>query len=174
MASQARGFDKRFLFFIGVSDGHHLPRLQASIAAQVVADREAKGLTAEFVRGGDIEGFGRRVGIDALGKGRGFAQARAAGALRRRWHIISEAGNTRYHDSDAPAATPGPVNRLAHPNEIGQFGEKLRQRGLCARRRGPFAAVRGPAPCTGCTASDRPSAIQWVRSRPGDRSFILR
>lgn len=62
----------------GVSGG----RGAGSKGGEVVADREAEGLSAEGVRAGDEGGFGNGVGVEAVRVGGGGAEVFASGAVR--------------------------------------------------------------------------------------------
>ena len=69
-----------------------------SARAQIVGDREAEGLAAEFFRGGDIEGLGGGVGVDAFRIGRGFPHAVATLSLGGGRHVAVKARDAREDD----------------------------------------------------------------------------
>ncbi len=60
-----------------------------------VGYREPKGLAAELFRDGHVDGFGRRIRIDGLGKGGRCAHFLPAFPLRRIRHVAIEARDSR-------------------------------------------------------------------------------
>jgi hypothetical protein len=77
---------------------------------QVITDHQPERLAASFLRGGDVERLGGRIGVDALREGGRFAQAVAAGALRGARHVAIETGHAAEDD---PAAV-GPEDDVAN------------------------------------------------------------
>lgn len=82
-------------------------------AAEIIGDGEAEGTAAEFLRGGEVAGLERGVGVDALRVGGGFAQAGALRGLRRARHVALEAGHAAEHDPVSAARAVGLEDDLA-------------------------------------------------------------
>jgi hypothetical protein len=88
---------------------------EARVPAEVIANREPEGLTAELFRGGDVDDLRGGVRVNALRKGGGIAHPGTTRTLRRRGHVAIEARHACHDDLIATVAAVGFEDFVADP-----------------------------------------------------------